>query len=280
MVEDAGADASTAVAQTPPRSAEEALAAATHGIADSNANVRLNLFMDRVRQQPLGAMLGHLLKSVYQWRDFFSPGGLDPVGDFDQILLFGPQLKDSSQVAAFLQHHVKTPTMRGAIDRIVKKSGSQSAWLKGTKYPAARAFADRAQRSFVMYPGQVVAVVPPGAEKDALSLPSFKLPAAQGDELASAYVKTPWRALLGTKFELSKTIRSATIKILPDEDGGARVEAILDDESSEAAERDAKQIKRVVDAATMASNWLLSGSRLAEALQARVDDNKIHWRCA
>ncbi len=275
MITDAGADAATAVAQTPAPNAEEALAAATHGIADSNANIRLNLFMDRVRQQPLGEMLGHLLKSVYQWRDFFSPGGLDPVKDFDQIVLFGPQLRDSSQVAAFLQHNVRAPRMRGAIDGLVKKSGSDSAWLKGTKYPAARAFADRAERSFVMYPGQVVAVVPPRVEKDALALPGFKLPAAKGDELASVFVKTPWRALLGTGLQLSKSIRSATIKIFPEEDGGVRIEAELDDQSSETAEQNVKQIKRDVDAVTLASNWLLSGSRFAEPAQARTDANKI-----
>ena len=91
---DAGTDASTALAKAPPASSDEALAAATGGIADSNANIRISLFMDRVRQHPMGSLLGHLLKSVYQWRDFFEPGGLDPVNDFDQMLVFGPQLRD------------------------------------------------------------------------------------------------------------------------------------------------------------------------------------------
>lgn len=269
---DAGLEPSTA----PAVSSEQALAAATHGIADLNANIRINLFMDRVRQQPLGVPLGNLLKSVYQWRDFFAPGGLDPVKDFDQIQLFGPQLRDSSQVAAFLKHNVRSPRIRGAIDRLVKNSGSGSSWLKGTKYPAARAMADRAQRSFVMYPSQVVAVVPPKVEKDALALPAFQLPSAKADELASVFVKTPWRALLGTRFQLSKSIQSATIRVFPDEDGGAHIEAVLEDESSTQAQQDAKAIKRDVDAVTLASNWLLSGSRFAEPVQIRVDNGAIH----
>ncbi len=103
-------DAGVEPATKPSVSSEQALAAATHGIADSNANIRINLFMDRVRQQPLGVPLGNLLKSVYQWRDFFSPGGLDPVKDFDQIQLFGPQLRDSSQVAAFLETQRALPS--------------------------------------------------------------------------------------------------------------------------------------------------------------------------
>jgi hypothetical protein len=272
---DAGADASTIVVQAPTSSSEVALAAATRGIADSNANIRVNLFMDRVRQQPLGANLGQLLKSVYQWRDFFSPAGLDPVRDFDHILVFGPQLRDSSQVAAFLQHNVRASRMRGAIDSLIRHSGPGSTWLRSSKMPAARAVADRAQRLFVMYPGQVVAVVPPSVEKDALALTAFKLPAAKGDELASITVKTPWRALLGTRFQLSKTIRSAVIQVYPEADGGARVEVVLDDESVVAAQEDAKQIKRDIDAVTLASNWLLSGSRFAEPLQVRVEVKEI-----
>lgn len=273
---DAGPDASTAIVQVPLANSEDALSAATRGIADSNANVRLNLFMDRVRQQPLGANLGQLLKSVYQWRDFFAPGGLDPVRDFDHILVFGPQLRDSSQVAAFLQHNVRAARIHGAIDRLIKHSGTGSSWLKGTRNPAARAVADRAQRLFVMYPGQVVAVVPLSVEKDALALPAFKLPTTPGDELASAYVKAPWRALLGSRFQLSKTISSATVRAYPEADGGTRLEAVLEDESSEAAQLDSKQIKRDVDTITFASNWLLSGSRIAEPLQVRVDGKAIH----
>jgi hypothetical protein len=272
-LEDAGADAGTAVAQAP--NAAQALSAATHGIADSNANIQLQIYMSRVRQQPLGRELGRILKSVYQWRDFFSAGGLDPVKDLDQIWIFGPQLRDSSQVAAFLKHNVRAPRMKGAIDALVKKAGNESAWLKGTKYPAARTYADRAKRTIVMYPSQVVAVVPPGVEEAALELPSLKWPSAKGDELVTATVKTPWRALLGTGFTLPKSIQSATITVFPEEDGGARVQAVFEDENQTAAQKNAKSIQRDIDSVTLASNWLLSGSRFAEAVQVSVDGSKI-----
>lgn len=270
---DAGTDAGVAVAHA--ASPAESLSAATQGLADSNANIQLQIYMSRVRRQPLGGELGRILKSVYQWRDFFAAGGLDPVKDLDQIWIFGPQLRDSSQVAAFLKHNVRSPRMKGAIDALVKKSGNESEWLKDTKYPAAHAFADRAQRTIVMYPTQVVAVVPPSVEKLALSLPGLKWPTAKGDEMVTATVKTPYRALLGTGFPFPKTIRNATIKIFPEDDGGTRVEAMLEDESAAAAQNDAKKIQKDVDSVTLASNWLLSGSRFAEAVQASVDDNKI-----
>lgn len=274
---DAGSPPSEAVAAASSSARpEDALAASTRGIADSNANVRLSLFMDKIRTHPLGTDLGELLKSVYQWRDFFAPAALDPVKDFDRIFLFGPQLRDSSQVAAFLQHNMRPARVRRAIDGLVKHSGTGSAWLKGTKNPAARAVADRAQRLFVVYPNHVVAVVPPGAEKDALALPEFKLPAAKGEELARAFVKTPSRALLGTRFQLSPSIRSADIRVYADEGGGARIEGDLEDESSDAAQRDAKQLKRDVDTVSLANNWLLSGSRMAEPLVVRTEDKHIH----
>ena len=272
---DAGADAGSALVQARPVNPDDALAASTRGIADSNANIRLSLYMDRVRGHPLGNLVGQLLKSVYQWRDFFAPASLDPVRDFDRIFVYGPQLRDSSQIAAFLQHNVRPARMRRAIDGIVKSSGSGSSWLKGTKNPAARAVADRAQRLFVVYPSHVVAVVPPGAEKDALALAELKLPAAKGEELARALVKSPWRALLGTRFQISKTIRTAEIQVFPENDGGARIEADLEDESGEDATRDARQIKRDVDAITLASNFLLSGSRLAEPLEMKFEDKHI-----
>ena len=273
---DAGSPSAAAVAeQRSPANPEDALAASTHGIADSNANVRLSLFMDRVREHPLGSQLGQLLKSVYQWRDFFTPASLDPVKDFDRIFLFGPQLRDSSQVAAFLQHNMRPARIRKAIDGLVKRSGAGSVWLKGTKNPAARAVADRSQRLFVLYPNHVVAVVPPGAEKDALSLSELNLPAAKGEELARAFVKTPSRALLGTRFPLAQSIRTAEIRVYAEDEGGARIEADLEDESSESAARNSRQIKRDVDTMTLANNWLLSGSRVAEPLQIRAEDNHI-----
>lgn len=275
-VADAGSQTPAAVTQQgQPSNPEEALAASTHGIADSNANVRLSLFMDRVREHPLGSQLGQLLKSVYQWRDFFTPASLDPVKDFDRIFLFGPQLRDSSQVAAFLQHNLRPVRIRKAIDGLVKRSGAGSAWLKGTKNPAARAVADRSQRLFVLYPNHVVAVVPPGAEKDALSLSELNLPAAKGEELARAFVKTPSRALLGTRFQLAQSIRTAEIRVYAEDEGGARIEADLEDESSEFATRNSRQIKQNVDTMTLANNWLLSGSRVAEPLQIRTEGNHI-----
>jgi hypothetical protein len=126
-----------------------------------------------------------------------------------------------------------------------------------------------------MYPSQVVAVVPSGVEKDALALPSFKLPSPKGDELVSAFVKTPGWALRDSGFQLSRSIRSATVKVFGAEDGGASIEAILDDENAQAAQKNAKRIQRDIDAITLASNWLLSGSRFAEPVQASVNGNKI-----
>lgn len=250
---------------------DDALAAATQGMADTHANVRLSLYMEKIRLHPLASQLSDLLKSVYQWRDFFTPASLDPVRDFDRIFVVGPQFRDSSQVAAFLQHRVKQTTMQHAIDGIVKKSGNDGAWVRRGKSPAARAKADRSERLFVMYPGHVVAVVPPSVEKQALAIPDVKLPNAKADETARIVMKEPWRALLGTRFQIAKSIKTAEIQVFAEDDGGVRISAKLDDESPQMAERDAKQLKRDVDTVTLANNWLLSGSRLAEPIQVRTD---------
>ena len=58
---------------------------------------------------------------------------------------------------------------------------------------------------------------------------------------------------------------------------GARVQAVLEDENQTAAQKDAKSIQSDVDSVTLASNWLLSGSRFAEAVQVSVDGSKIKF---
>ncbi|HEY8944614.1 MAG TPA: hypothetical protein VIM73_10150, partial [Polyangiaceae bacterium] len=51
------------------------------GVVDPNANVKVLIDTQRLRGHPLGARIGKMLGSVYQWRDFFGPTGIDPVKD-------------------------------------------------------------------------------------------------------------------------------------------------------------------------------------------------------
>src|SRR6188768_370705 len=73
-----------------------ALAGKVARVADSNANVRLFIFADVIRNHPLGPRVGALLKRTPQWNDFFGTTDIDPIRDVDRVLIAGPQLRNSS----------------------------------------------------------------------------------------------------------------------------------------------------------------------------------------
>jgi hypothetical protein len=159
---DAGiADAGPADAGTRPLT-DPSLVAGVQRVADSNANVRITLYTEKIRSNPLGARVGPLLGSLYQWRDFFGPAGVDPIKDIDQIYIVGPQLRDSSNVVAILRHHLPQARMRAAIDRIVTADKLGGEWLDAG-VPVASAHADGSERRFVLANSETVVVTPPSA---------------------------------------------------------------------------------------------------------------------
>src|SRR5450432_610923 len=116
---DAGSDAGPTDAGARPI-AEPAVAGNVRRVADMGANVRLWIYTDKIRQTPQAARLGPLLRSLYQWRDFFGPTGIDPIRDIDQIMVVASQLRDTSNLVAILKHHVPPDRMRTAVDALVR----------------------------------------------------------------------------------------------------------------------------------------------------------------
>jgi hypothetical protein len=217
-------------------------------VADSNANVRITLYTERIRQNPLGARLGPLLGSLYQWRDFFGPAGVDPIRDIDQIYIVGPQLRDSSNVVAILRHHLPQAKMRAAIDRIVVADKLGGQWLDAG-VPVASAHADGSERRFVLANAETVVVTPPSAYAATVAAGKLlHLMPSKGPEAALIYLATPWRAFLGLPIKVPESIRWARIRITPTTDGGATAEIEAEDEDPEKAAQDATYLTRTADA--------------------------------
>ncbi len=249
-------------------------------VVDANANVRLLIHAARIRQHPLGPVLGTLLARVYQWRDFFGPSGLDAIRDFDEYLIVGPQFRESSQVAAVMRYRVDDERIRAAVHALVERSPG-GHWLDAG-VPAAVARADRADRTFVILPdSDVVMVVPPSAAAHALQQRKLEFPAGTGDTVLEAHIATPWRVLLGTRFEFPRTIHSARVKVSLTSDGGARAEVVLRDQSAELAAANATELTRVLDAVTQLDLGVLGAllgarrHRFIEPTVFRAEGSKI-----
>ena len=227
-----------------------ALSGAAGRIANANANVRLIVHTDRIRNQPLGSRVGMLLAQAPQWRDFFGPAGLDPIKDVDRILIAGPQLRDSSEVVAVLKYNVTQGRMRQALDAIVQRDPANGGWLDAG-VPAATARADRAERLFVLPAPGLVVVTPPSAAKSALALGAkTRFPAPKGSEILTAYIVTPSRAFRGIPFRVPESIKWVRVQVLPGADGNATAELVAEDESEESAKVNAEETQRALLALT------------------------------
>jgi hypothetical protein len=250
--EDAGLATDAGVADAGGISDPIALKGAERKVADPNANVQLRVYNARIRNHPLGPRIGRLLGSIYQWRDFFGPTGLDPIRDVDQIMVIGSQFRDSSGVVAFLKLNIPEEQVHAAVDALVKND-PEGSWLDAG-VPQATARADRAPRVFTLPSPGIVVVTPPGSVAAlATLLPrNYNLREGKGDEVASAKVKTPWRALRGI-FNAPKTISVARLKVTPTPARGVVIDIEAEDESVEQAAKSARYLANAVTAVTQPS---------------------------
>jgi hypothetical protein len=279
----AASDAGIAEADAGTPNPMAALAGDAKKVVDPNANVQLIVYPEKIRNHPLAPRIGQLLASVYQWRDFFGPAKLDPVRDVDRILIVGPELRDSSNVAAIIQHNVGQARMHDALDAIVHADPEHGEWLDAG-VPAATAYADRAPRVLVMPSPKVVVVVPPNLKDAALGLKRVRIPNPSGPAVVYGYAVTPWRPARAAGIALPHSLAWAKVWVTPSDGGGAVVEAEAEDESPEAATKHAEELNlQIQDALSMAASVSLLGqmflgtraTRWVENIELHADGNKI-----
>jgi hypothetical protein len=252
-------------------------------VIDQEANVRLVIYPEKIRNHPLAPRIGQLLASVYQWRDFFGPAKLDPIRDVDRIMVVGPELRDSRNVAAILKLNVSGERVRQAIDAIVKLDTEHGEWLDAG-IPAAVAHADRAPRLFVMPSPNTVVVVPPSLREKALALKRVNIAKARGSEVVWAYAVNPWRPARMLNVDLPKTLKWVKIWITPSDGGGALVEAEAEDESPESATQNAQKLnQQIKDLLALQATVGMLGQmflntkveRLVEHVELSADGSKV-----
>lgn len=247
-----------------------ALAGKVAKVADSNANVRLFIFADVIRNHPLGPRVGSLLKRTPQWNDFFGTTDIDPIRDVDRVLIAGPQLRNSSQVVAVVQHHLPPAAIDAAFEQLVQRKGE---WID-RKARLARALADRAQRIFAAPNSAVVVVAPPQMEAQLRDLgKQMRFPQAGDDVALTAYVVTPHRVTRGTGIELPKSIKWVRLDLRPSADGGGVLKILAQDEDAEQAKTNAEFLQMMID--QVASVDLRRGGGLGAFASMLLGSSKV-----
>ncbi|HEX6277814.1 MAG TPA: hypothetical protein VFZ53_32450 [Polyangiaceae bacterium] len=254
-------------------------------IADVNANVQIKIFSEKIRAHPLARRVGPLIASVPQWSDFLGPAALDPITDVDRIMIWGPQLRDSSEVGALVKVNVPEERVRAAIDGIVRSDPETGAWLDAG-VPAATARVDRASRVFILPPRKdLVIVVPPSAQENTMkAAKTVRFNPGRGPEVLTARLKTPWRAFRGTgiPFDIPRSISDARFKVTLDEHGGAILEMIAEDESPEKAAENAEYLQRTLSAASELNLGILGAilgtgrHKIVEKIIVTADGKRIN----
>ena len=277
-IADAGADGGeTDAAATSDAGADDAgtgagigsvaLAGAAQRIADPNANVKLKVYTERLRGHPLGRDIGSVLGRVAQWRDFLGPGGIDPVRDIDRLYIAAPQLRNTSEMVVMLRYNNEARQIRAAIDAL---PGSE--WLPGEP-PAARARVDRAERVLAMATTHHVWIVPPALGEQARKL-RVTIPAAQGDEVVTGEVRTPWRAVIGLPFQIPKSIEWLRFRVVPTPDGGA----VVSFEAQDVGDAEALDHARLLESElrrTLQPNFVVFGMKFVERINISSEGSKI-----
>ncbi|HEY3497262.1 MAG TPA: hypothetical protein VGK73_21340, partial [Polyangiaceae bacterium] len=251
-------------------------------VIDSNANVRVLIYPEKIRTHKLAPRIGRLLGSIYQWRDFFGPAGIDPIRDVDRVLITGSQLRNSKDVAAILKLNVSSERIHGAIDAIVRADTEHGEWLPDAGLPAATAYADRAPRVFVIGTGGIVIVTPPSALDNVLAQgKKLGLKPSAGPEVVTAYAVTPHR-VRGLPVRVPESIRWVKIGVIPDAQGGALLHVTAEDETPELAQDHAEELERGLTAAATLDLGILGDflgmgrKRLVQNIELRAEGNKIH----
>ena len=244
-------------------------------IADVNANVQIKIFTEKIRSHPLAPRISLALAAVPQWRDFFGPAALDPVKDIDRLLVWGPQLRDSSEVGVVAKVNVPKERVLEAFEGIVRTDPA-GAWLDAG-VPEITARVDRAPRHIMMLSPTIVVVTPPSGADNARKAKKLTLKPSPGAEVVTARLKTPWRAFRGTgiPIDIPKSIGDAHFKVTPDEYGGAIVEVVAKDESAENASENAAQLERTLRSLT---NYNIFGIRMkfVERIVFTTKGEEIH----
>lgn len=218
-------------------------------LAGKDPNIQILIAGDRLRTHPLSEAFGKVLRAIPEWKDFFGTTNIDPIKDFDHMLLAGPKFKDdSSKVVAIMDYNRPDGEMKSAVNQIV--TNAKGEWLKDAPVQAAQAKTNKADRIFALLPEKNLIVVLPAKEKDQLkklkSLKSFNKSSPVGIALSMVNPARPFSKI----FKLPDSLKWLRLALIPTSDGGADVTIeTLDSAASDDVKTHAKDLTTAYDLA-------------------------------
>ncbi len=186
-----------------------------------------------IRQHPVGARMGFLLRGIPQWDEFMSGTDIDPIRDTDWVQITGPSLINTARDVVLIHYSASDAVVDKAVAVVSRKydrGGRYDAGVPGVK--ATLAHADRAERVLLRAQPHVLAVVPPSvAEKVARQLVSSRVqPHLHPGEAVYLRLVNPHHPMP----EMPESITEMRLRVVPRADFGADV--FIDGDTKDAAE--------------------------------------------
>ncbi len=222
----------------------EAIVGAAGSVQADVVLVMLVVNAEVIRQNPVGARMGYLLRGIPQWEEFMSGTDIDPVRDTDWVLISGPSLINTARDVVLIHYSAPDTVVDRAVTIVTRKydkGGPFDAGVRGVR--ASRAHADQAERILLRGQPHVLAVVPPTvAEKVARQLVQSRVPAhVRPGEALYLRLANPHHPMP----EIPETISELRLRVVPRPDDGADVFIEGDAKDPEAASEAASVVRRI-----------------------------------
>jgi hypothetical protein len=231
----------------PPPIADPTRAAGGAGkIAAKDPNVQILIAGKVLRRSALGAWASSFLVDNPDWRLFFEGSPLDPVRDFDHVLITAPRLKDdTSKMVAVLEYNVPFEVARAAVEAVLHRANG--TWVEDAKVTAGRAKVGGAVRIFALVPQRHLLVILPGEAMDQLDrldqAKGFRN-SAEGLIVSMLTPSRPFKEFL----PLPESLKWLRASLTPTPDGGVDLAVEAGDQSPDLAQAHAELLTREIEA--------------------------------
>lgn len=216
-------------------------------IAGKDPNVQVLLAGDRLRSHALGATFSGLLTALPEWAEFFDGTGVDPIKDFDHVLLAGPQFKDFRKVVAVMDYNCPEKKARDAMATIVLRT--KGSWLEGAPVAAIQftLARDQGERILAIVPQKHLLVLLPKEAKEQLVNLKTTKPFAKSSVGILLSMVTPSRAFRGLPVAIPESLKWLRLSVTPQPNGEADVDLEALDASAAEAARHAPELTRAIE---------------------------------
>jgi hypothetical protein len=156
-------------------------------------------------------------------------------------------MRNPRWIVVALDYNVPYPKMRQAIQTVVRHSGKKGRWERRPGLEIAHIGRKGERRVVLARAKRMMVVLPVEAEDqiDNVKSPKFRFKKSTGAGIVM-HVITPWRAFMGSKFRMPKTIKWMRVRFRL-KGGDFEVEVEGQDESEEAAREHLKLLREEVD---------------------------------